>query len=429
MSMKSLEKAAESIAKAIMQYDSVVVVSHDDADGISAAGLVCNALARAGIPFQARLTPRLNEESIEGLEGPVIFCDMGSGQPEIVSGIKEDVIVLDHHRPVGTLDCISLNPHNFGIDGAFELSASGVAYSVVRKMGDNRDLAGLALVGAIGDRQAMVGANRSILEEALAAGAVEVRPGLKMAEDGNVEDVFERSVEPVLDFTGDPEKVRAFLSEVGVAGKVEDLNGAALTRLSTAIVLKLLSQGSFAADSVVGEVIRLKREVVENAFELVLLLNACGRLERPGIGLTLCLRDRSALPEARRIAESYRKEILAGIELLRRNHKTLNSIRYLIAENLYGGGVIAGLGIRYLYTDRPLVVLNYKDGVVRVSARGTRPLIKRGLDLSVAVRQAAESVGGIGGGHNIASGASIPPGTEERFLMKLDEIIGGQLKG
>ena len=109
---------------------------------------------------------------------------MGSGKPELISRVKDDCFVLDHHRPVGTLSCMHLNPHLFGIDGAFELSAAGTVYSVVRHMGENADLSGLALVGAMGDRQGMIGANRTILEEAIACGAVEVKAGLKMSEDG-----------------------------------------------------------------------------------------------------------------------------------------------------------------------------------------------------------------------------------------------------
>ena len=94
----------------------------------------------------------------------------------------------------------------------------------------------------------------------------------------------------------------------------------------------------------------------------------------------------------------------------------MKNIRYLEMENMEAGAVVAGLGIRYLYTDMPLITLNHKDDIVKVSARGNKPLISRGLDLSIALRKAAESVGGAGGGHTIASGASIPPGSEEKFL-------------
>ncbi|OYV07678.1 MAG: phosphoesterase, RecJ domain-containing protein, partial [Methanosaeta sp. ASP1-2] len=151
--MKRLDKAAEAIARSILHCDSMRVISHNDADGITSAGLICSALLRAGIPFQATLCNRLDESVLAGLEGPVVFCDMGSGKPELISRIKGDCFVLDHHRPVGNLSCLHLNPHLFGIDGAFELSAAGTVYSVVRHMGENADLAGLALVGAMGDRQ------------------------------------------------------------------------------------------------------------------------------------------------------------------------------------------------------------------------------------------------------------------------------------
>lgn len=427
--MNRLEKTAEDIAKSILRCDSMRVISHNDADGITSAGLICNALLRAGIPFQATMLNRLDGPAVDSIQGPVVFCDMGSGKPEIISRVKGECFVLDHHRPVGTLSCKHLNPHLFGIDGAFELSAAGAVYSVVRKMGDNSDLAGLALVGAMGDRQAMIGANRAILEEAVAAGVVEIRAGLKMTEDGPVDQVFSSSVEPLLDFTGDPTKTREFLESLKIGGDIQSLGGEDLSRLATALTLKLLMQGSFAADSILGEVIRLKREVIENSLELVQLLNACGNRDVPGIGLTLCLRDKTALEDARKLAAEYRGHILAEIKLLGDEHQEMKNIRYLRLKNGEAGAVVAGLGIRYLYTDMPLLTLNHEEDKIKISARGNKLLVARGLDLSVALRKAAEAAGGNGGGHTIASGAAIPIGTEEKFLRMVDEAVGEQLRG
>ncbi len=426
--MKRLDKAAEAIARSVLQCESIRVISHNDADGITSAALICTALRRAGIPFQATLLNRLDDSVLAGLDRPVVFCDMGSGKPETISRVKEDCFVLDHHRPVGSIDCMHLNPHLFGIDGAFELSAAGTVYSVVRHMGDNSDLAGLALVGAMGDRQAMIGANRSILDEAVSSGAVEVRPGLKMAEDGPVEEVFAGCIEPLLEYVGDRYAAAKFLRELKISGHVESLEKDDLARLSTAITLKLLMQGSFAADSIVGEVIRLRHEVVENSLEMVQLLNACGNRDLPGLGLQICLRDESALPEARKMAAEYKDHILREIALLREKSRAMKNIRYLKMESGEAGAIVSGLGIRYLYTDLPLITLNHKEEMVKISARGNRPLISQGLDLSVAMRRAAGAVGGVGGGHTIASGGSIPPGSEDRFLTILDEIVGEQLQ-
>jgi RecJ-like exonuclease len=38
-------------------------------------------------------------------------------------------------------------------------------------------------------------------------------------------------------------------------------------------------------------------------------------------------------------------------------------------------------------------------------------------------------VGGYGGGHNIAAGATIPKGKEEEFLSNLEEVIKKQTGG
>jgi RecJ-like exonuclease len=64
---------------------------------------------------------------------------------------------------------------------------------------------------------------------------------------------------------------------------------------------------------------------------------------------------------------------------------------------------------------------------VKVSSRGTPALTRRGLDLSVVMREASQAVGGDGGGHNVAAGATVPKGTEEEFVALADELVGEQL--
>ena len=49
-----------------------------------------------------------------------------------------------------------------------------------------------------------------------------------------------------------------------------------------------------------------------------------------------------------------------------------------------------------------------------------------GIDLAKALEQAANGVGGMGAGHPVAAGASIPKGTEEQFIANIDRIIGEQ---
>ena len=64
----------------------------------------------------------------------------------------------------------------------------------------------------------------------------------------------------------------------------------------------------------------------------------------------------------------------------------------------------------------------------RISGRGTRKLVDAGLDLAAAMREASQIVGGMGGGHDVASGATIPKGTAMKFIDMIDSIIEKQLK-
>lgn len=435
--MSELEKLinlAKNAAEKIRKHSFVRIVSHNDADGLSSAGIMAHALLRAGIQFQLSIVGRLDEAVIGEVNRSVsrgelvIFCDMGSGQPEFINKVTADVVLLDHHKPVGQSHAkVVVNAHIVGIDGATDISASGTCYLVAREMdSSNVDLAGLAIAGAVGDRQLFRTANAFILEEALQAKVVSVRRGLKVG-DGNLADVLAYSTEPFLDITGYPEKVREFLNQLELSGSIEELSEEKVTKLVNAVALKLSRQASpEAVEAVIGEVFLLNRELVKNVYDFISILSTCGKQKIYGLSLAICLRDQEVINEALSLTKEYEKKLTMNIrENVEKIHKGEN-IWYINAIDAVSTGNLANSVVRYLHPELPFICINESEGILKVSARGTRELVSKGLDLSFALREAAKAVGGNGGGHNVASGASIPLGSEEVFLSVADRIIGDQ---
>lgn len=427
-----LEALSREVARAIAEHDSVRLISHNDADGLSAAGIMCNALYRRQILFHTTIVSQFDASTVELVgktpRDAVILCDMGSSQVELSSKIK-NAIIIDHHKPTGNIEHVHFNPHLVGIDGSSQLCAACGAYMVARQMGDNADLAGIALAGAIGDKQPIKDWNKLILDEAVEKKAVTVKKGLRVG-DGTIEEILEYSTDPYLDITGDKEKIKEFAGKLGIKGRLEDLKEDELMRFTSIIALKLAKQGSLhAVDSLIGDTYTLNKEVVTNIYDFVNILNACGKVEKAGLGIAMCMRDASVVKEALSTAREHQQTLIGILKKAETLVKPKQNIRYLILDDARGAGIVAGTMTRYLYSDKPFVTLNQVEDKIKVSARGTRQLVEHGLDLAAALREASMQVGGTGGGHDIASGATLPKGTAMKFLDIVDSIVGKQLKG
>jgi single-stranded DNA-specific DHH superfamily exonuclease len=427
--LDELSKLAKPAAEKIRGQKFVRVVSHHDADGITSCGIVCHMLRRLNIPFQATIVSNLDASIFNVLDGSqaVIFCDMGSGQPEIVN--KFDSVVLDHHMPQDGNSQVHVNPHLLGFDGGSEVSAAGVCYALARIMGDNIDLGGLAISGAIGDKQKMVGVNKDILDESVRAGVVLIHKGLKLGR-GPLEKVLTYSTDPYFDFSGNPAEAKKFLDELGLHGNIESLSQEELKKLSSALALKLLKKSPpDTIDSLLGDAYVLNKELVKDVYDFTNTVNSCGKLGVPGLGLAVCLRYGQSLEDAESRRFEYSEQILSAFhDAISRIHEC-GSMRYVDICCSDVTGAIASTIIRYVMPDKPVIVLNRDDGNVKISARGTAELIGKGLDLSVAIREGARRAGGNGGGHKIASGGMIPVGSEREFLTAVDAIIARQLNG
>ncbi len=234
--------------------------------------------------------------------------------------------------------------------------------------------------------------------------------------------------EPYLDTAGDKAATKQFLDELGISGTLQEMGREELARLASALALKIAARAELAAvQSLVGDVLILNREVVPNIYSLEWMLNCCGKVDKPALGLSLCMRDASVVDEVWVLSSRYQQTVVEQVRAAQSIVKDMEHIRYVALENVTGTGIIGGTLIRYVYPDKPFITLNKVEDMVKVSARGTRNLVDSGLNLAVAMREAAKGVGGQGGGHDIASGASIPPGTSEEFLSAVNNIVGGQL--
>lgn len=422
---------------------TIRIVSHYDADGICAAGILASALARAQKKFHITLTRSLKDEFVNFLKKedyPItIFCDMGSGQLDALSKLGGEVIILDHHTALQDSEKpLQINPHFFGIDGTDEVCASSLAFMFALVLNeDNWDLSALALAGCIGDKQHMNGLkgfNAYMIGIAKEKGIIEERRMLKVSGDTLKKAMLDGLDPFIKGISGREDKVLEFLKDMKLDPdfKIEDLNERQRRLLSSALIVRLLAQKirPEMAESVVTNRFWLPQWSMY-AGDLSNYINSCGRMDNMGMGLALCLGDEKALSVAKELRKAYKDELRQGLlRLESEGPSELQNIQFFYTENPSLAGANAGLGMMYLFDqEKPTFALTVLDRETKISSRGTKYLISKGLDLAKACREAAKEVSGRGGGHPIASGATIPKGKEEAFLNLLDEIVGSQMKG
>lgn len=440
--LSSADEACEVLKKQLRQGNIVRIISHNDADGLAAAGVIANTIRQEGGQFHLTILPRLKEKFILKLVREkyklFYFCDMGSAYLEPISRIKEDVIIADHHQPAEFEidDNIKhINPHLFGVNGSKEISASGLAYLSVRGL-EKQSLVGMALAGAFGDMQyygGFLGPNKLILEEGLEAGSVEVHQDLKIAS--KTEPLYKSlacTFNPVIPgITGDLEKSIAYLEKIGLSYgiKFSDLGNEEKDVLKDELV-KINPE-------LFGDVYSnpKERSSLKNIEYFSRVLDACGKNKKYGLGMGICLGEKSkALEVALELERKYRESLINGLEWIKKEGSiVLDNIQYLYTEDKLRKsilGTIASISLSMAILDprKPLLALSRMDKQIKVSGRTTLEMIKRGVDLGKSLSDASQSFGGTGGGHDIAAGAMIPYKEMENFLNLVDEITHNQVE-
>ncbi|MEM1581993.1 MAG: DHH family phosphoesterase [Candidatus Bathyarchaeia archaeon] len=465
------KRAADEILDSISRKRKIFIVSHMDADGITAAGIIGRALFRAGANFIIRIERWMDERVIGevclqgGEETLPIFTDMGSGYLDILSAKVGDkrVIILDHHQPIGKPKelFLQVNPHLYGIDGSREISSAGISYLVAKSLDErNIDLACLAVVGALGDLQdkfserKLGGVNGLIVKDAVESGFLSIETDLLFfgRETRPIHKALAYTTSPYIPgISGEEDKSLAFLSGLNIELKrndrwraLRDLSQDEKRRLFSALHDYLVSKGfrSEVAMSLLGTIYILAREEpwtpLRDAREYALLLNATGRMNTPGLGVAICMGDRGkAYEDALKILEEYRQTITKYLTWLDENPDRIEEWEFIYI--LHGEKDIDERAISTISTiistnlpkpDKPLIAYSFipKEGVIKISARATDMLTQMGVNIGEILRIAAEKCSGIGGGHDIAAGAQVPYEQKTRFLRYVDLLVKEQIE-
>ena len=442
------------------------LVTHNDADGLSSGGILAIAALRMGARFKISSEKKLDDKLIARLvmEKPdlVIFSDFGSGYLDLIAeSLKQDVIVLDHHLPMDykAENIVHINPMLHEIDGARDIAASGVSYFLAKAIDPkNKDLACLGLIGALGDQQdkgerkSLTGLNTIIETEAEETHILEKHVGLIFYgyETRPIAKAIAYTTLPFIPgLSGSEGNCVAFLKQIGIEilegdklRALADLTDEEKTRLFSTLSNHMVSSGcdSKAIHQLIGTIYTFKLEEPSTALrsgrEYGSLLNACGRMDKQGVGLGVVMGDRGeAMVEAQETLEEYRRTIGKALDWVQMNQKVeeLENIYVIRAEDNVNDtviGVVSGILLSQgiLKKMKPIVATAYsEDDQLKVSARGVEELVEKGLHMGRVMQQAAETVEGGGGGHDIAAGAYIPVNKETAFLEEVNRLVAAAL--
>ncbi|HEX7483300.1 MAG TPA: DHH family phosphoesterase, partial [Candidatus Bathyarchaeia archaeon] len=340
-------------------------------------------------------------------------------------------------------------------------SGSGVAYFAARAVNAaNIDLAPIALVGALGDMQdkyeqrSMRSLNEIIVNDGVSSGLLKVEKDLIFfgRETRPIYKMLATTTNPFIPgLSGQETDALNFVANLGIPLKqgdklraLCDLTEDERKRLCSALADYLLSKGlHLEVENLIGYVYILTREepntALRDAREFAVVLNSAGRMDRPSLGIAICMGDRkAALEESNKILEDYRKSInkyLGWVNEKPERMRELQNIYVIYGEDFINEkiiGTVSSIIVSSLANnEKPLLAFANIEAekAAKFSGRTTEAALRKGVNLGDVMRFASEEYGGKGGGHNIAAGAQVPLDKLESFIKTADELVGRQLKG
>jgi len=454
---ESLSLFKDKISDCIKSQKSISITTHIDCDGLTSGSIIAKALIREGAKCTLRTSKEFSKNIVESFKTDSrdfhIVTDLGGGfAKDLNQTLGDDWIVLDHHQ-ISEEEKDNQNVINawkYGMDGGSEICAGGMAYLAAMALDEkNSDLSEIAVVSALGDRQdqgdrkSFTGKNFEIANTAKELGLVEMDLDLLLVgrETRPLAEAIAFTSQPFIEgLTWNKETCLSILKSSGIKLKEEGRwrVPAELNEEEKKLVIKTITD--FSPDKntteVMSELIGYtytfpkedKRSFLRDGREYSTMLNSCGRINRSGVGMAICMGDRNqVLTEGEGILTDYRKKIKEYMNIL-------SNERWRISENenyiMVNGedivpetmtGTISSLIAGSPKNIGKIVILRTRGeaNTIKFSSRKSFGC-KSEINLSELMRTGAEKFDGIGGGHNAAAGAKITKDKLDEFLKYLE---------
>ncbi|KAG2472437.1 MAG: Phosphoesterase DHHA1 [Nitrosopumilales archaeon] len=457
---QSLSYFHDKIFDCVKSNKSIFILTHIDCDGLSSGSIITKALIRAGAKCTVRTTKELNKSIISNLRKNSrdvhIITDLGGGfAKDLDENLEDDWLVLDHHEiPKEEYENERvINAWKYKIDGGLEISAGGMAYLAATYLDHkNEDLSAIAVVSALGDRQdqgekkSFTGKNYEIAKTAKEEGLLEIDLDLLLVgrETRPIPDSLAFTSQPFIEGLtwnrdaclslvnstgiklkdGERWRVPAELNEDEKRTLIEAITKYTLKKNATEIIQELIGYTySFPRED--------PRSFLRDGRDFSTLLNSCGRINKAGVGIGICMGDRNKmLREAENILTKYRKMIRDYMNILGNERWRISDSKYCVMVNGEGvipetmTGTISSLIAGSPKNSGKIVILrtNGEEGTIKFSSRKSIGC-KSNVNLSELMRQGAEKFEGVGGGHKSAAGARITKDKLDEFLDYLEANV------
>jgi RecJ-like exonuclease len=382
-----------------------------------------------------------------------MFTDIGSGKLDSIGkklGNKR-IFILDHHEISSNKErtdtVVHANPHLYGIDGGINISGAGVSFLFARALNEqNKDLAHIAVIGAIGDVQENRGfqrLNNDILQLAVAQEKIKVIDGLRLfgAYTRPLHKVLEYSTDPYIPgVSGSESAAIGFLNQLGISPKQNDgskswkklihLKDDEMKRLVAGIVVRRFSEEK--PEDILGKIYILNDEEDETPMkecrEFSTLLNACGRLGKASLGIGACIGDAKLKKKAINALMDYKREIIRAINwyhdnkndsrgsVIRGNKFVLINAQDNILHTIIG--TLASILTKSNEFEDGTLVLSmaqcFETKTTKISLRAAGR--SNTIDLRELMQKIVDNSEGECGGHKNAAGAVIPTNAEQKLI-------------